>query len=206
MSVLYRNLNRWTDLDEIWHGGGPRGGNVMGGGFNQVPSTPGCVWSLSCAFLQKLYETKVVGHPQFSGVGLLFGPLIRIWKDLGPMSFCSHGHSLWTEVHKTNVVVYDPNSYLVRLDTLYPDPQGPGGPKGGPVGFWSLSSAFCRKLYKTKVAGYHSIPTPNNPELYKIFCLIKVALTSQVMLTANYNGSYKTPPQFKFKISRCGSV
>ena len=24
--VLYRNPNRWTDLDEIWHGYGPQGG------------------------------------------------------------------------------------------------------------------------------------------------------------------------------------
>ena len=28
-----------------------------------------------------------------SGVGHLFGPQIWIWKDLGPMSFWSHGHS-----------------------------------------------------------------------------------------------------------------
>ena len=25
MCVLYRNPTRWTDCDEIWHGGGPRG-------------------------------------------------------------------------------------------------------------------------------------------------------------------------------------
>ena len=26
LCVLYRNPNGWMDRDEIWHGGGPRGG------------------------------------------------------------------------------------------------------------------------------------------------------------------------------------
>ena len=29
--VLYRNPNCCTDWDEIWRGGGPRGGKVLGG-------------------------------------------------------------------------------------------------------------------------------------------------------------------------------
>ena len=41
MSVLYRNPNGWTDPDEIWHGGGPRGGEGSWGGFGQVPPPPG---------------------------------------------------------------------------------------------------------------------------------------------------------------------
>ena len=51
--------------------------------------------------LAKLIKTKDAVHPWFSGGGSLFwtpnpdlegpGP----WKDLGPMSIWSHGHSLW---------------------------------------------------------------------------------------------------------------
>ena len=33
LSLLYRNPNRWTDLDEIWYRGGPQGRRVR-------PSTP----------------------------------------------------------------------------------------------------------------------------------------------------------------------
>ena len=29
LSVLYRNPNGWTDRDEIWHRGGPRGGGKV---------------------------------------------------------------------------------------------------------------------------------------------------------------------------------
>ena len=36
MFVLYRNLNSWTDLDEIWHGGGTGGGAGSWVGFNPV--------------------------------------------------------------------------------------------------------------------------------------------------------------------------
>ena len=52
----------------------------------------------------------------------------------------------------------------MRLDTLYLDPQGPGGLKGGgPVGFWSLSRAFWWKLYQTKVAGHPQISGGRSP-------------------------------------------
>ena len=30
VSVLYINPNGWMDRDEIWHGGGPQGGKVLG--------------------------------------------------------------------------------------------------------------------------------------------------------------------------------
>ena len=40
VSVLYRNPNRWTDLDKIWHGGGPRGGRFLGGSTQYPPPTP----------------------------------------------------------------------------------------------------------------------------------------------------------------------
>ena len=95
-------------------------------------------------FGKNFIKQKLQGAPDLVGVGHLFGPQIRIWKDLGPISFWRHGQSLWRLLDKTNVVVYVPNSYLVWLDTLY---------TGGLVGFWSLSGAFWQKLYKTKTAG-----------------------------------------------------
>ena len=39
--VLYRNPNHWTDWDEIWHGGGPQGWKVLGGGLTWYPHPPG---------------------------------------------------------------------------------------------------------------------------------------------------------------------
>ena len=57
-------------------------------------------------------------------------------------------------IYKIKVVWYVPNSYLVRLETLYPDHGVWGEPKGCPVGFCSLSSTFWWKLYQTKVAGH----------------------------------------------------
>ena len=50
------------------------------------------------------------------------------------------------EVHKIKVVCYVPDSYLMRLDT-YLDPWVQAAKKGGPVGFWSISSAFWQKVY-----------------------------------------------------------
>ena len=95
LNVLYRNPNRWTDWDEIWHKGG----------------TQGCEGT---------------------------------W---GGISTCNPPRK-WVCVRK---------SYLVRSDTLYPDPGVPGGQKRGLVGFWSLSCAFWWILYKTKVAVHHQL-------------------------------------------------
>ena len=132
MCVLYQNPNHCIDQDKIWYWGGPQG-REGSGGVSLVPPTPGygvckggmgCLWNLNHVFWWKLYKTIVARRPWF-------GPQIWIWKNLGPISFCSHGQSLWRGVHKIKVQLYVPNSYLVRLYTLYPDPQGPGGPKGG---------------------------------------------------------------------------
>ena len=160
--VLYRNPNRWMDLDEIWHIGGPWGREGSGFFLTQYPHPSGTecikrVWGVSGAtavcFDKNFIKQKLQGTPDLVGVGHLFGPQIWIWKDLGPMSFWRHGHSLWRVLDKTNVVVYVPNSYLVRLDTLYPGSKG--GQKGDRWGsVWSLSSAFWQKLYKTKIVGH----------------------------------------------------
>ena len=70
------------------------------------PNTPhplgtGCikgVWGASGAsvvhFVENFIKQKLQGTPNLVGVGHLFVPKIWIWKDLGTMSFWSHGHSL----------------------------------------------------------------------------------------------------------------
>ena len=45
-------------------------------------------------FGENFIKQKLQGTPDLVGAGHLFGPQIRIWKDLGPLSFWSHGHSL----------------------------------------------------------------------------------------------------------------
>ena len=134
LSVLYKNPKCWTDQDEIWHGGGPRGGEgSWGGGGRPCTPTPwgackrGSGW---LSFGKNIMKQKLQGAPDLVGAGHLFGPQIQIWKDLGPMSFWSHGHSLWRGVHKIKAVMFVTKSYLVRSDTLYPDLWGPRGAKG----------------------------------------------------------------------------
>ena len=55
------------------------------------------------------------------------------------------------------------NSYLVKLNTIYPDPVVQGAQKGDPVGFWSLSCAFWWILYKTIVAGHPQLSGGRSP-------------------------------------------
>ena len=76
------------------------------GGFNTVPPPPpppgtGCIKGVqgvsgasAVHFGKNFIKQKLQGAPDLVGVGHLFGPQIRIWKDLGPMSFWRHGHSL----------------------------------------------------------------------------------------------------------------
>ena len=129
------------------------------GGQPRTPLDMGCikgVWGSSGAstvnFGKNFTKPKLQGNPDLVGAGHLFGPQIWIWKDLGPMSIWSLGHSLWRGVNK----IKDPNSYFVKLDNPNPAPSVWGESKGGPVGFWSLSSAFWQKLLKQKLLG-----TPN---------------------------------------------
>ena len=42
------------------------------------------------------------------GADLIFGTLIRIWKDLGHMCFWSHGQSFSGKVYYTRVVAHHP--------------------------------------------------------------------------------------------------
>ena len=136
-------------------------------GTRCVKGVQGASGASTLRFGKNFIKQKLQGTPDLVGAGHLFGPQIRIRKDLGPLSFWSLGHSLWRIAYKIKVVVSVPNSYLMRLYTSYPDP----GFQGGLVGFWSFSHAFWQKLYQTKVAGYpqlsggrSSVWTPN-PDL-----------------------------------------
>ena len=116
----------------------------------------GCFWSLRGTFWQKLYKTKVAktlmiqwGQVTISGPKFKSG---RPW-DPGP----SEAMVTQTEGQLIkNVVVYVINSYLVRLDTPYPDPRSL-------VGFWSLSCAFWHKLFNTKVGEHPQLSGNGSP-------------------------------------------
>ena len=56
-------------------------------------------------FEGKFITQKLLGTPNLVGVGHLIGTQIRIWKDLGLVSFWSHGASLPRGVNKITVVV-----------------------------------------------------------------------------------------------------
>ena len=141
VSVLCRNPNRWTDWNEIWHRGGPQEEEgSWGRGVSPVLSTPRCrvckggqgaSGASGVCFGKNFIKQKLQEAPDLVGTGHLFGPQIRISKDLGPMSFWSHCHSLWRGINIIKVVVNVPHGYLMRLETQYPDPRGPGGLKRG---------------------------------------------------------------------------
>ena len=104
---------------------------VLKGGFQphtQPPRALGASGASAMQIGENIIKQKLQGAPDL--VGHLCGPQIWIRKDLGPMSFQSHGHSDWRGVHKIKIVVYFPHSYLVGLDILYPDPRVWRGSKG----------------------------------------------------------------------------
>ena len=79
-----------------------KGGKVLGWRPTWYPHLPGTgcvkgVWGASGAsamhFGENFIKIKLQG-PNLKGVGHILGPQIQIWKDLGPRSFWSHGHSL----------------------------------------------------------------------------------------------------------------
>ena len=71
------------------------------GGFNLVPPQGmGCVKGVRGSgasgvhFGENFIKQKLQGASDLVGAGHLFGPQIWIQKDLDPMSFWSHCHSL----------------------------------------------------------------------------------------------------------------
>ena len=97
------------------------GGRFLGG-LTQYP-TPlgtGCVKGIqdvtgasAVHFGKNFIKQKLQYTPDLVGEGYLFGPQILSYKDLCPISFWSHGHSLWRGVYKIQVVMFITNSYLV---------------------------------------------------------------------------------------------
>ena len=82
-----------------------KGGRFLGGGeltrYPHLHGGMGCnngVQGASGAsivcFGENFIKQKLLGAPDLVGAGHLFGPQIWIWKDLGPMSIWSLGHSL----------------------------------------------------------------------------------------------------------------
>ena len=59
-------------------------------------------------------------------------------------------------LENTNVVICVPNSYLVRMDTLYPDPESKWGQKWAQWGSGASAVHFGKNLIKQKLLG-----TPN---------------------------------------------
>ena len=66
------------------------------------------VWGASTASTVRLAKNfikqKLYGRTVLVGADHIFGTLIWIWKDLGPMCFWSHGHSFSGKVYYTKVV------------------------------------------------------------------------------------------------------
>ncbi len=76
------------------------------------------VWGASAASTVRLgKKTKVVGKDHLRVADHIFGTLIQIWKDLGPMCFCSHGQLFSGKAYKTKVAVNLPNSKVGQVLT-----------------------------------------------------------------------------------------
>ena len=86
-------------------------------------------------FEGKFITQKLLGTPNLVGVGHFIGPQIRIWKDLGPVSFWSHGASFPRRVYKIKAVVHIPNRY--PPNSVWPQGQGIG--LEGPTGLWKAN-------------------------------------------------------------------
>ena len=89
---------------------------------------PGGVLEPQPCILAESLSNKSCWAPQLRGVDHLFGP--QIWKDLGLVSFWSHGASLPRGVYNTKVVVNVPNSAW---------PQGQGIGLKEPAGPWKAN-------------------------------------------------------------------
>ena len=124
---LYRNPNRWTDQDEIWHGGGPQGGKVLG--------VLGCVKgvrryrSLSHSFWR--LKQKLQGAPDLVGAGDLFGEFKK------SMLKCLSLIAIWSGL---------------RLPKLTPGVQG--AQKGGS---WASAMRFGWNFIKQKLLGTQNL-------------------------------------------------
>ncbi len=88
------------------------------------------------------------------GVDHIFGPIIWIWKDLGPMYFWSHGQSFSGKVYQTKVRVHLPNSKVgqVLIPTPIALPLRVGSLKWGPGNFAASNHPHSCERAKQKLA------------------------------------------------------
>ncbi len=97
---------------------GPRGGLPGSGGPKQGLESIATTVRLGKNFIKQ----KLQGRSVFVGADHIFGPVIWIWKYLGPMSFWSHGQSFSGKFYETKVVVHLPNSKVGQVLTHTPIP------------------------------------------------------------------------------------
>ena len=137
--VLYRNPNRWTGPDEIWHGGGPRLGKVLGGGgltwypnllgMGCVKGVQGASGASTMCFGENFLKQKLLGTPDLVRAGHLLGLKSgsrRTWA-LCPGAIVTHheGEFIKSKLHFMLIIG--------QVGHPIPWPCGPGGPKGGTV-------------------------------------------------------------------------
>ena len=121
-----------------------RGGRFLGWGWVFWPCTPsplryrvckgdpGCLWSLNCAFWQKLQKTKVAGHLWFRGVTFL-GPKSgsnRTWAPCPSGAMVAHykGEFIKSKLHDMSLIA------ILLGWPPYTLPPGSKGPKRGASG------------------------------------------------------------------------
>ena len=92
MSVLYRNPNRWTDCNEIWHRCIPQG-QEGSWGVIPIPLGTGCEKGVRGAsgastvnFGKNFIKQKLQSPPDLMGVGNLFGPKSGSGRPWAPCS------------------------------------------------------------------------------------------------------------------------
>ena len=118
LSVLYRNPNGWTDRDEIWHRGGPRGGEGSWGGFDPVPPPPGygvrkggtgCSGASTVRFGENFIKQKLQGTPDLVGRVTFLGPKSgsgRTWAPCPSGAMVTHyeGQLIKTKLHDMSLI------------------------------------------------------------------------------------------------------
>jgi len=79
------------------------------------------VWGASTASTvrlgKKILKQKLYGRTVLVVADHIFGPIIWIWKGLGPRCFWSHGLSFSCKVYKIEVAAHLPSSQLGQVYT-----------------------------------------------------------------------------------------
>ena len=94
--VHYRNPTDCNDCRGSSRGEGSGGSTQYPHplGMGCVKGVRGASGASTMHFGKNFIKQKLKGTPDLVGAGHLLEPQIQIWKDLGPMLFWSHYHSL----------------------------------------------------------------------------------------------------------------